>query len=117
MKPKPQTIKEVVKNSQIKNGFYDFQVKTPQEYINALYKEYDDVFYTHNYHIEKGIESDVLKGKLAWLKTEIDNMKVEIAEDYIYTPKGKIKVKSIEDILYYEKLYGKKIYEEKAVYE
>jgi hypothetical protein len=48
--------------------------------------------------------------KLEHKKHELENFMFEFKKDYIYTPKGKKEVKSIQDIIYYEGLYGKNIY-------
>lgn len=47
------------------------------------------------------------------VKSELDIMEVETAQDVIYLPDGEYAVSSISDIMYYEGLYGKAIYEKK----
>ena len=43
----------------------------------------------------------------------IDLYTMESLEEWLYLPDKKIKLKSISDLMYYEKLYGQTIYEEK----
>ena len=50
---------------------------------------------------------------IARVKSELDIMEVETAQDIIYLPDREYAVRSISDIMYYEGLYGKAIYEKK----
>ena len=112
MKLNPHTIKEDPKANKKGHGFLDFSVNTPQQYINHLYQEYENIQQRIKYNLHNGDNLFKLQNRLVWLKHEISNMKVELDDDYIYTPDKKIKVESIKDIIYYEALYGKKIYDE-----
>lgn len=43
----------------------------------------------------------------------IDLYTMESLEEWLYLPDKKIKLKSISDLMYYEKMYGQTIYEKK----
>lgn len=58
----------------------------------------------HNYDVTDDLR--ILEHK----KHQLEMFMFEFKKDYIYTPEGKKQVKSIQDIIYYEGLYGKKIY-------
>jgi len=111
VKLKPQKIKEVFKTNKISYGYYDYAVKNPQQYYNALLDEFDRVYYKFQKSKNFVGNNQKLEFRLDWLRSEIQVMKIELQDDFIYTPEKRIEVKSITDIIYYETIYGKKIYE------
>ena len=111
MKSKPQKIKEVSKIRKFSYGYYDYCVKTPQQYYNALLDDFDRVYYMFQESQKFAGNNQKLEFRLDWLRSEIEVMKIELQDDFIYTPDKRIEVKSITDIIYYETIYGKKIYE------
>lgn len=112
MKLKPQKIKEVTQSTKFCYGYLDFVAKSPQDYFNKLMEDYDRVFYEMVRRKSIGVDLYKFTNRLDWLKSEIDIMKIELQEDFIYSPTKKIKVNSITDIIYHEGLYGKEIYKE-----
>jgi len=56
---------------------------------------------------------DELIRKMEFYAYLIDLYTMESLEEWLYLPDKKIKLKSISDLMYYEKLYGQTIYEEK----
>lgn len=111
MKLKPQKIKEVPKIRKFSYDYYDYSVKTPQEYYNALRDDFDKVYYKLQESKKFVGSNQKLEFRLDWLRSQIEVMKIELQDDFIYTPEKRIEVKSITDIIYYETIYGKKIYE------
>jgi len=117
LKLKPHQIKDNIKVNINKYGFLNYPVESPQQYINILKLEFETILFKIKYDKDKGLETTSLENRLNFINNELDLMYVETKDDFVYVPKGKVKVKSIQDILYYEALYGKKIYEKDACYE
>jgi len=111
VKLKPHKIKEVSKTKKFGFSYYDYLSKSPQDYYNNLTADYDGVHKEMEYRKSRGAIITNLINRLDWLRGEINDMKVELSDDFIYTPTKKVEVKSITDILHYERLHGKKIYE------
>ena len=112
MKLKPQKIKEVTQSTKFCYGYLDFVAKSPQDYYNKLLADYDRVYYELVRRQSERVDLSKFTNRLDWLNSEIEIMKIELQEDYIYTPNKKIKVNSIKDIIYHEGIYGKEIYKE-----
>ena len=62
---------------------------------------------------QKKYEVDEVIRKMEYYAYLIDLYAMESLEEWLYLPDKKIKLKSISDLMYYEKMYGQTIYEEK----
>lgn len=56
---------------------------------------------------------DEVVRKMEYFAYLIDLYAMESLEEWLYLPHKKIKLKSISDLMYYEKMYGQTIYEKK----
>ena len=61
--------------------------------------------------LKRAIEDNYSQKDFNQIAKLIDIYSVECKKEYLYLPNEKIMVKGISDILYYEALFGKKIYE------
>ena len=64
--------------------------------------------------LKRAIEDNYSQKDFNHIAKLIDIYSVESQKEYLYLPKEKIIVKGISDILYYEALFGKKIYEKRS---
>lgn len=105
------TIKEVLKHNQKTEYLLTMAKGNPKLYRNNLEREKS--FLERVIKIRGCTEKakEILNAELEAVNSELDIMEVELSEDIIYLPEGEIEVRSISDILYYEGLYGKAIYE------
>ena len=65
---------------------------------------------TENY---SPLEMEDLLNKMEYYAYLIDLYAMESKEEWLYLPHKKIKLESISDLIYFERLYGGTIYEEK----
>jgi len=113
-KRKSCTIKEVFKLNQIIGSKLYIEAETPKQYRNLLNSNYKVLQGVISYREQNSMCCEIHYKELLYMKNELYLMSVENENDLLYLPDGKvIESKGITDILYYEGLYGKAIYERK----
>ena len=111
-KRKSCTIKEVFKLNQIIGSKLYIEAETPKQYRNLLNSNYKVLQGVISYREQNSMCCEIHYKELLYMKNELYLMSVENENDLLYLPDGKvIESKGITDILYYEGLYGKAIYE------
>ena len=111
-KRKSCTIKEVFKLNQIIGSKLYIEAETPKQYRNLLNSNYKVLQGVISYREQNSMCCEIHYKELLYMKNELYLMSVENEKDLLYLPDGKvIESKGITDILYYEGLYGKAIYE------
>lgn len=106
------TIKEVFKLNQIIGSKLYIEAETPKQYRNLLNSNYKVLQGVISYREQNSMCCEIHYKELLYMKNELYLMSVENEKDLLYLPDGKvIESKGITDILYYEGLYGKAIYE------
>ena len=106
------TIKEVFKLNQIIGSKLYIQAETPKQYRNLIESNYKILQSVITYREANSLCCEIHYKELLYMKNELYLMSVENEKDLLYLPDGKvIESKGITDILYYEGLYGKAIYE------
>lgn len=113
-KRKSCTIKEVFKLNQIIGSKLYIEAETPKQYRNLLNSNYKVLQGVISYREQNSMCCEIHYKELLYMKNELYLMSVENENDLLHLPDGKvIESKGITDILYYEGLYGKTIYERK----
>lgn len=106
------TIKEVIKLTKKINQYLYQNTETPKQYRNALDKHAKILSDIISFREEQNLDSEIFIKGLLNIKNELYLIAAEKEEDLLYLPNGKVvKPTTIKDIIYYEGLYGKVIYE------
>ena len=105
-------IKEVFKlNQKISNLLTEATI-SPKQYRNTLLRQKEYLELQIERCTRYGVVADKYHYELLYVQNELEVMEVELKEELIYLPDGQErKISSITDIIYYEALYGKYIYQ------
>lgn len=107
-------MKEVLKlTKKIKKYLYE-GVETPKQYRNALSSQVKILSDIIRVRESENLDSEIFVSELLNVKNELYLIAAEEEDDFIHLPNGKVvKVTTVKDIIYYEGLYGKVIYQRK----
>lgn len=108
------TIKEVFKLNQIIGSKLYVQAESPKQYRNLIKSNHKVLETIIQFREANSMCCKNHYKELANMENELYLMFLENQEDLLYLPSGKVvSPKGITDIMYYEGLYGKTIYERK----